>query len=1092
MAPADADWDPVALDWSDPGEAGDPAKSSPYDDITPHHEYLTAVHAIHMPTGEDGELLLFHGKSEQRRWPIGGPASAMDWLPIPVEVEWGAPAPNDVETYPDIFCSGHVRLGDGRLFFAGGNINDAPAWGGLTHAFIFDPQRADPVYDPMSNDPVFGWDYVGEMAVDRWYPTLTLLGDGRVLISGGLERTSSTGPNNSASAPTNVIEVFDPSDGSITNVGADFPAPAGAPMPVYPFMFVLPNGDVFYAGSEESTSSALYNGRVLLPDYNNAGTWAWHTEVFDSDIPGGSAVMYAPGKILKSGGKTNNNIDGAIAGAEVIDLSGYTSGMYAGAPEFNTLNVPDMNRRRHFHTLTVLPDGRVLATGGNSGGNGTPRDSPYYECNHVDAQGNWLTCAQGCPSDCAPLYDDVAHGPSSNMWCSVVESLTCTEDADCPGNGAQCTTGGVCRLACQSDADCPVVTGCTGNCNPSNIECFAQLEAEIWDPTCPTDEGQWTLLDAQQFPRMYHSTALLLRDGRVISMGGGHTNGVAEYCNAEYIEPKYTWTNDDPPAWTIADDDIPNDEPGEVVYVEWDSTFDVTLDDEDLLSVGRVTLLRLGSVTHQFDMDQRFIPLNFSQEPGEPVVQVIAPEKTNTPGFNGSHQAPPGDYMLFIHGPQREFGPGKYVRVGPPSMLVWGCGASGSFTASQVTCTGEPNAGACRPSDEVTQGLAVPTIQASGGTTPGWYVAVPSGMVQDSTNPTSDELVAVTDRCEEACAAWYADTPGAQHNCATAGSFATVEPWAASDGPSLDLVAPFNTNAAGLFTGQSLSCDITRDCASAFDEHLTRAIPERVTPASELVGEGIEYRVAFGTKSRVHVNAGGPTVSARPSGSVGYATCRDGSTTSPCPFYLGSLDILVPDAMTVEMSCADGTDERKTLSNLVVTLAQPGFGIAEQGSTARGKAFPPGALRFETGFDIRSDHYAATRPNGQPLFAEVDGVEFEADGLTVTVQVPCNASVSDVALTFDLEDPGDGTALQHPPNVAITTPSSVSCGVSTPLTATATDPDDDLDRVEWFVDGVPIDPATTSLTFTTGHLLEAVAFDTRGGATTDRRTIQCQ
>ena len=41
--------------------------------------------------------------------------------------------------------------------------------------------------------------------------------------------------------------------------------------------------------------------------------------------------------------------------------------------------------------------------------------------------------------------------------------------------------------------------------------------AERWDPAT----GQWATLAAQAVTRQYHSTALLLPDGRVLSSGGG-------------------------------------------------------------------------------------------------------------------------------------------------------------------------------------------------------------------------------------------------------------------------------------------------------------------------------------------------------------------------------------------------------------------------------------------------------------------------------------------------------------------------------------------------------------------------------------------
>ena len=59
-------------------------------------------------------------------------------------------------------------------------------------------------------------------------------------------------------------------------------------MPLYPFMFVLPNGKLFDAGPDKVT-------RTL-----DLSTDQW-TTVGTSPIDGQSAVMYRPGKILKAG-----------------------------------------------------------------------------------------------------------------------------------------------------------------------------------------------------------------------------------------------------------------------------------------------------------------------------------------------------------------------------------------------------------------------------------------------------------------------------------------------------------------------------------------------------------------------------------------------------------------------------------------------------------------------------------------------------------------------------------------------------------------------------------------------------------------------
>lgn len=184
----DGDWDGALQDWSDPGEPGDPLKDPPYQDILPHHSYMTAVHAAHLPSGE---LILFHGQGEQRLWPIGYSDDFMRWHPLPFTVPQANPdlcsyvPPTGGNCYADLFCSGHVVLPDGRFFVAGGNVDGSPDGGGLVDTFMFDPVGADPEVAP------FGWVDGPNMAVDRWYPTLTVIPGanpatdamGRVLIS---------------------------------------------------------------------------------------------------------------------------------------------------------------------------------------------------------------------------------------------------------------------------------------------------------------------------------------------------------------------------------------------------------------------------------------------------------------------------------------------------------------------------------------------------------------------------------------------------------------------------------------------------------------------------------------------------------------------------------------------------------------------------------------------------------------------------------------------------------------------------------------------------------------------------------------------
>jgi galactose oxidase len=79
-----------------------------------------------------------------------------------------------------------------------------------------------------------------------------------------------------------------------------------------------------------------------------------------------------------------------------------------------------------------------------------------------------------------------------------------------------------------------------------------------------------------------------------------------------------------------------NSDPSAPAQVAYGATFPVTT--ANASQIATVSLIRLGSVTHGFDSNQRYLALTFSATGG--ALNVQAPANAN--------QAPPGDYMLFI------------------------------------------------------------------------------------------------------------------------------------------------------------------------------------------------------------------------------------------------------------------------------------------------------------------------------------------------------------------------------------------------------------------------------------------------------------
>jgi galactose oxidase len=385
------------------------------------------------------------------------------------------PATNSFSTPPkapyNIFCSGHSMLQDGRLFDAGGHAGNQS-----------DGLISSSVYDPGLNT----WTQMSDMNAPRWYPTNTTLPNGDVLVVSGY---TTTGTFNT------LPQMWHPATNtwlSLTN--------AQLMQSLYPMMFVAPNGNVFNVGPDRITRSL-----------NTSGTGAW-TTIGNFNYSGtrdyGSSAIF-DGKVLLAGGDGSGTSAPATNSAEMIDLT-------AATPIWQSTSSMSIARRQF--NLTILADGKLLASGGSGGFGFDNQNSPVY---------------------------------------------------------------------------------------PS----------EMWDPAT----GKWTTMDSITVYRGYHSTALLLPDGRVLSAGGEQTGA-----SAEIYSPPYLFKGARP---TITSG------PSSVKYGQV-----FLVGTPDVTNISQVTWIRLSSVTHSFNQNQRLNHLQFTQATGG--LNITAPANGNL--------APPGYYMLFL------------------------------------------------------------------------------------------------------------------------------------------------------------------------------------------------------------------------------------------------------------------------------------------------------------------------------------------------------------------------------------------------------------------------------------------------------------
>ena len=91
----------------------------------------------------------------------------------------------------------------------------------------------------------------------------------------------------------------------------------------------------------------------------------------------------------------------------------------------------------------------------------------------------------------------------------------------------------------------------TGGTNASGFNSAptssAVLAAELWNPASP---GSWKKLASMSHYRLYHTTALLLPDGRVLVAGSGEpaATGLTDDLTAEIFSPPYLFKADGTPA----------------------------------------------------------------------------------------------------------------------------------------------------------------------------------------------------------------------------------------------------------------------------------------------------------------------------------------------------------------------------------------------------------------------------------------------------------------------------------------------------------------------------------------------------------------
>ena len=158
-----------------------------------------------------------------------------------------------------------------------------------------------------------------------------------------------------------------------------------------------------------------------------------------------------------------------------------------------------------------------------------------------------------------------------------------------------------------------------GGTNFQNASSGAYKNAEIFDPVAKS----WTVVSGMNVPRIYHSTGILLLDGRVWLAGTSYSKSNWELRSEFYVPSYYNATRP-----TISSNPTVGNYGGTI-----------NIPTPNAAGIGKVSLIRLSTFTHGFNSDLRFIWLQIRSK-GSSSVTVSAPVNAKI--------APPGYYMIHV------------------------------------------------------------------------------------------------------------------------------------------------------------------------------------------------------------------------------------------------------------------------------------------------------------------------------------------------------------------------------------------------------------------------------------------------------------
>ncbi|MBL8287840.1 MAG: DUF1929 domain-containing protein [Rubrivivax sp.] len=474
------------------------------------------------------------------------------------------------------------------------------------------------------------------------------------------------------------------------------------PWPVIPVHAVLTaDGRVLSYGTRETgQQTAFFQYAVWDIEDNSHTTWTngTGTDIFCSSqilLPAGDQVFIAGGDNWTGSGTTNTGNN--------------NSNLFATANSSLTRQA-NMNRARWYSSSTMLLSGEVYIQGGTGGtdrpevrgangafrllgGADTSTLDFMYPRNFIAPDGRVF----GFDS-AGRMYYVNAGGTGTFTSAGQFSATVAGSDASAamfsPGrilqfggnsNGAiviDITAGGTPRvtntaaMAMQRRLGTATVMAdgkvlASGGSRVWNEMTDVVYDAEIWNPA----NGQWTRAATAVQARLYHSVGLLLPDATVLVAGGG-APGPQNNLNAEIYHPPYLFTSGAEAVRPVIATAPTVVDPGKTVAVSFTHP--------NGRPASRVTFAKTGSVTHSWNMDQRFVDLPFTAGAnGTLAVQIPA----------RASDVPPGMWMMFVFDDAGVPSVAKMVRVNVAPTLNVAVAPTITAPGNQGGSAGTPIAG---------------------------------------------------------------------------------------------------------------------------------------------------------------------------------------------------------------------------------------------------------------------------------------------------------------------------------------------------------------------------------------------------------------